>query len=180
MNICIDAGHGGTDPGAIGMTPFRLEERTVNLDVALIMEQLLESMGHNVLMTRKSDRTLSLAARARFANRYEADLFVSIHSNAAGSPQAEGMEVFHFPGSASGAVGAGKVLDRMLRRFPDHKNRGVKEANFAVLRLTHMPAILVECEFLTNPEQLVFLAENQEGLAHAIAEGVAEWIAALS
>ncbi|MEM9665864.1 MAG: N-acetylmuramoyl-L-alanine amidase [Bacteroidota bacterium] len=180
MNICIDAGHGGRDPGAIGRTPFRLEEKTVNLAVALRLEQILESMGHNTLMTRRQDRTLSLRARAHFANRFEADFFVSIHCNAAGTPNAEGMEVFHFPGSTSGAVGAEKVLGRMLNRFPDHRDRGVKEANFTVLRLTQMPAILVECEFLTNQEQLVFLANNQDGLADAMAEGVIEWMTALA
>jgi N-acetylmuramoyl-L-alanine amidase len=84
------------------------------------------------------------------------------------------MEIFHFPGSTAGRNAAQVILRRMLRSFPDHKNRGVKEANFTVLRLTRMPAVLVECEFLTNPRQLVFLADqgNQDGLADAIGRGI--------
>ena len=120
------------------------------------------------------DRTLSLGARARFANQHGAELFVSIHANAAAGAQAEGMEVFHFPGSNSGAKFAKPVLKAMLNAFPGHKERGVKEANFAVLRLTRMTAILVECEFLTNPKQLRFLAKqaNRQGLAQAIAAAI--------
>lgn len=176
MTICIDPGHGGTDPGAIGKEPFRLEEKTFTLSLALMLQEELIKHMYPVVMTRKQDRTLSLGARAAFANRYEADLFVSIHANAAASITAEGMEVFHFPGSRPGNQFARSVLDRMLAAFPDHKNRGVKEANFAVLRLTSMPAILVECEFLTNPIQLQFLADpdKQQLLASAIATGIVD------
>jgi N-acetylmuramoyl-L-alanine amidase len=174
MTICVDAGHGGTDPGAIGKNPFRLEEKAFTLSVALLLDEELSRGGHSVIMTRTQDRTLSLSARAAFANRFKADFFISIHANAAASIMPEGMEVFHFPGSAKGQVAAGEILRSMLEAFPDHKNRGVKEANFAVLRLTSMPSVLVECEFLTNPPQLQFLADpaNQRGLAEAIALGV--------
>lgn len=125
-------------------------------------------------MTRRVDRTLSLGARARFANRSNADLFISIHANSASITSAEGMEVFHFEGSVQGAAAARRALDSMLATFPGHRDRGVKTANFAVLRLTLMPAILVECEFLSNPTQLQFLADpnNQAGLAQAIAAAV--------
>ncbi len=181
MKVCIDAGHGGDDPGAIGTVPFRLEEKAFTLALAEFLEEKLEDRGHWVVMTRRRDRALGLAARAAFANRLKAEFFVSVHANAAASPQAEGMEVFHFPGSTSGASAATLILDSMTDAYPSHRNRGVKEANFAVLRLTQMPAVLVECEFLTNPTQLEFLAElgNQEGLATGIAngvDGIASWI----
>lgn len=174
MKVCIDPGHGGTDPGAIGRNPQRLEEKEFNLKVGLLLEQELDALGHDVIMTRRIDRTLSLGARARFANQHGAQLLVSIHANAAASDQAEGMEVFHFPGSQSGREAARPVLQAMLTAFPGHRDRGVKEANFAVLRLTAMPAILVECEFLTHPGQLRFLADpaNQAGLATAIAGAI--------
>lgn len=176
MRICVDAGHGGTDPGAIGRTPFTLQEKDFNLELSLKLEIELVSRGHEVLMVRRSDRTFSLAARARFSNMHRADLFISIHANAAAHVAAEGMEVFHFTGSDQGHRFARRILDEMLQTFPDHKNRGVKEANFAVLRLTRMPAVLVECEFLTHPHQLQFLADeaNQQALAEAIARGVSE------
>ena len=174
MKICIDAGHGGDDPGAIGRNPFRLEEKEFNLNLALILEGELETRGHWVVMTRRRDRTLSLPARANFSNRLEAEFFISIHANAADSPAAEGMEVFYFPGSDSGRNASTLVLNSMIEMFPDHRDRGIKSANFAVLRLTDMPAILVESEFLTNPNQLQFLADetNQRNLVVAIANGI--------
>ena len=174
MRVCIDAGHGGHDAGAVGEEPRRLAEKTVNLAVALRLAAAVESHGWEALQTRLVDRTLALHSRAAFANRYQADLFVSVHCNAAATPAPEGIEVYHFPGSVRGRSIALHVFDRLLLRFPDHHARGVKEANFAVLRLTRMPAILVECEFLTNPRQLELLAapENQEALAAAIADGL--------
>lgn len=174
MKICLDAGHGGSDSGAIGTDPFRLEEKTFNLSLALRLEEQLEGRGHWVVVTRRRDRTLGLAARANFANRLNADLFVSVHANAALDASVEGMEAFHFPGSTAGRNLATAVLDSLLAAFPGHRNRGVKEANFAVLRLTAMPAMVIENEFLTNPRQLEFLAdiENQSMIAAAIADGI--------
>jgi len=142
MKICIDAGHGGSDPGTVGTSPFRLAEKTVALQISLLLEQELEERGHWVVMTRRTDRTLSLLARARFANRLKADLFASVHANAAASAAVEGMEVYHFPGSREGRRVAVAVLAGLVSAFPRHRNRGVKEANFAVLRETTMPAIL--------------------------------------
>ena len=174
MKICIDPGHGGSDPGAIGTQPFPLEEKDFNLSLALLLEEELESGGHWTIMTRRRDRSLSRAARADFANRLGAELFVSIHANAAGAPTVEGMEVYCFPGSATGQNAATQVLNEMITMFPDHRNRGVKEANFDVLRLTKMTAILIENEFLTHPAQLEFLADpqNQRNLALAISAGI--------
>jgi len=174
MKICVDAGHGGADPGAIGRRPFELAEKVVTLAVAEALESELERRGHWVVMTRRQDRTLALDARAEFANRLAADLFVSVHANAAASVDVHGMEVFHFPGSAPGGVFAMSILARMLAAFPTHRNRGVKEANFVVLRRTRMPGVLVELEFLTHPDGLAFLSEpaNRLGLAEAIAAGV--------
>jgi len=174
MKICIDPGHGGGDPGAIGTQPFELFEKDFNLSLALLLEEELESGGYWTIMTRRRDRSLSRAARADFSNRLEADLFVSIHANAAKTSTVEGMEVYCFPGSATGESAATQVLNEMITMFPDHRNRGVKEANLDVLRLTEMTAILIESEFLTHPGQLEFLADpqNQRKLALAISEGI--------
>ena len=174
MKICIDPGHGGGDPGAIGTQPFTLEEKDFNLRLALLLEEELEGRDHWTIMTRRRDRSVSLPARADFANRLGAELFVSIHANAAETPTVEGMEVYCFPGSASGQNAATRVLNQMITMFPDHRNRGVKEANFTVLRLTEMTSILIESEFLTHPDQLEFLADpqNQKNLALAISAGI--------
>jgi N-acetylmuramoyl-L-alanine amidase len=176
MKICVDPGHGGTDLGAVGSVPFHLEEKEVNLATGLLLEAELEALGHWVVLTRRVDRTLGLVPRAEFANRLGADLFVSIHANAAASPAAEGFEIFHFPESQKGAQIAERVVATVALALPDHRNRGVKDANFAVLRLTDMPAILVELEFLTNPTQLEFLADpaNQHLLSSALAVGIDE------
>ncbi|HVS01130.1 MAG TPA: N-acetylmuramoyl-L-alanine amidase [Thermoanaerobaculia bacterium] len=175
MRICVDAGHGGRDPGAVGRDPFLLREKDFNLDLAERLEGHLRERGWHPLLTRRADRSLSPASRAAFANRLDADLFLSLHANAAAVPEAEGMEVFCFPGSRRGAVLGRQLLDHLLARFPGHRDRGVKEADFAVLRLTRMPAVLVEHEFLTNPSQLRFLAEPQtrDGIAAVLAAGVA-------
>ncbi len=172
--ICIDPGHGGKDTGAVGTSPFLLEEKEFNLILALLLEQKLETLGHRVILTRGKDRYLSLISRANFANRLNADLFVSIHANSAAVPEVSGMENFHLPGSEKGRKFAIMILESMLQEFPDHKKRGVKEADFTVLRETRMPAVLVESEFLSNPQQLQFLADpqNQESLASAIARGI--------
>ncbi len=144
------------------------------LEIALALEAELEEREHRVVMNRRKDRTLSLSSRARFANRWQADLFVSIHANAALSPDVEGMEVYHFPGSAFGRRAGTAVLGSLTIAFPDHKHRGLKEGNLAVLRETWMPAILVETEFITSPRQLAFLSdpEEREALAEAIADGI--------
>jgi len=172
--ICVDPAHGGKDLGAVGTSPFRLEEKEFNLILALLLEGWLEASGHWVVMTRRRDRFLNLISRANFANRLNADLFVSIHANFAATPEVSGIEIFNFPGSKRGREFATNILESMLQEFPDHIRRGVKEANFAVLRETRMPAVLVESEFLSNPKQLKFLAdpENQKSLAQAIAQGI--------
>lgn len=182
MKICIDPGHGGTDPGAIGTAPanarepaLTLKECNFTLDVALLLEEELARRGHSVLLTRRRERSLQLAARAAHANRHAAALFISIHANAAANPAAEGIEVFHFPGSVAGKSVADRIMRHLAAAFPDHRNRGVKSADFAVLRLTAMPAVLVECEFLTNADRLRrFLScpGKRREIAGAIAAGV--------
>lgn len=174
MKICIDPGHGGRDPGGQTNNPFAYQEKEFNLNFSLLLEERLEELGHWVVVVRRRDRYVSLNARANFANRLNADLFISIHANAAANPTVEGMEIYHFPGSNSGRLAAEHIFNRMIDAFPDHRNRGVKTANFDVLRLTLMPAVLIECEFLTNPTQLLFLTnpDSQAKLATAIADGI--------
>lgn len=174
MKICIDPGHGGKDPGAVGTSPFRFEEKEFNLKLASLLEEKLEFLGHWVVMTRRKDRFLKLSSRVNFANRLNADFFVSIHANAAAVPEVSGIEIFHFAGSEKGIKFAEKILESMIQEFPDHKDRGIKEANFTVLRKTRMTAVLVESEFLSHPQQLEFLANpgNQNSLASAIARGI--------
>ena len=174
MKICVDAGHGGSDPGAVGLEPFELREKDVVLAVSRELRGILTGRGHRIVMTRDDDRTLRLSDRTELANRERVDLFVSVHANSVASPEPEGIEVFHFPGSLRGNALAAAVMAQLTRAFPDHKNRGVKQGSLFVLRHSLAPAILVETEFISNPRQLQFLADpvNQHRLALAIADGL--------
>lgn len=177
MKICIDPGHGGKDPGAVGSCDGHdLCEHDIALQIGLYLEQALLLDGHATWLTRRIDRTLSLIARTKFANRYHVDLFVSIHCNAAYAPSAEGIETWHHPSSSVGRKYADPIQKNLIKEFPNHKNRGIKEANFHVLRETAMPAVLVEAEFITHPDQAAFLSadENQRRIAQAIKKGIAE------
>lgn len=156
VRVCIDAGHGGSDPGALGNG---LREADVNLDVALRLQTLLArdsqdpSRGGvwNVLLTRTADVYVSLSQRTSAANAFGAASFVSIHMNAFSSSSANGTETYCYTGAASGPSGAlrNEVHAEALAAW-QLTNRGVKTANFYVLRNTRMPATLLEGGFITN------------------------------
>jgi len=168
----IDPGHGGSDNGA---SYGYADEDDIALSVSFLLRCELEKRGHEVLMTREQDIDVSLADRCRMANNAEVDLFVSVHCDAWHKTTVSGISthVFRDAGRASVEL-ASRVQSALVHRFPDHINRGVKPAGFYVLRRTEMPAILVECEFVSSPDTYRFLREpeNQLALAQAIAEGV--------
>lgn len=174
MFIYIDPGHGGEDSGAQIHNPFYYNEKEFNLSLSEKLRNVLESQEHTVRLTRESDINVSLLHRAQMANFANADIFVSVHANGASIPSINGMETYHYPGSSNGKSLANLILNSMHDDFPDHEIRGVKSANFTVLRLTIMPAVLVECEFITNAMQAAFLKDqaNQQLLADAIARGI--------
>lgn len=169
--ICIDPGHGGKDPGALGIYA---KESALNLQIAYNLELVLWENYIDSIMTRRRDRTLSPEARASFANRYRAGLFISIHCNASYDKTVTGVETFIFPGSKVARPFALRVQKSLIKQIPGHNNRGVKEADFKVLRLTRMPAILVECEFISNREQENYLSHhrNHYKIADAIYNGI--------
>ncbi len=143
-SVCIDPGHGGSDPGAQGCG---LSEAKINLLVSLKLQELLKANGVTTHMTRTTDVYVSLAARSSYANSKGVDRFASIHSNAGGGT---GIETFCMEGSTSSSTGwkmASAIQDQMLAAWP-LPNRGVKKANFAVLRETAMPATLSELAFI--------------------------------
>jgi len=174
MNIYIDPGHGGDDPGAQTNIPFHYTEKEFNLSLSKKLRDMLERQDHTVSLTRDGDFHVSLYNRAQMANQANADIFVSIHANGSSNASTSGMETYYYSGSSNGKSLANLILRSMIDEFPKHENRGIKTANFAVLRLTLMPAVLIECEFITNPRQAEFLSNqrNQELLAEAIARGI--------
>ena len=170
--IFIDPGHGGNDPGAVANG---LQEKVLVLKIAQYMKELLADYeGVQVKMSREKDVFISLSERARLANSWGADYFVSVHVNAGGGT---GFESFVHTSQASRTVALRNVVhDEIMRMLSSVRDRGKKAANFAVLRLTRMPAILTENLFVDHPEDARKLKDSAflEKVARGHAEGIAK------
>lgn len=201
--IVVDAGHGGKDPGNRNRA-MKLEEKTFTLDVARRLERLLKAEGFRVIMTRKSDRTVSLDRRAAIANRAKADLFVSIHFNAFSQSRVAGAETYvmtprrqrstpqaekssqmaatNFPANRHDRQNAllGYHVHRSLVKTLGVPDRGLKRFRYSVLRSVNCPAVLVEAAFLSNSAEARKVATPafRQRLAVAIAAGVKRHAAA--
>lgn len=196
--VVLDAGHGGYDKGAV--SPYGYE-KDFALDVARNIKPLLEAKGLEVKMTRDSDIFVPLEVRARIANAAKDAVFVSIHFNATdANPSAQGFEIFSFtprgaPSTADDALAlrfmnqdAGSSVDApslalsmsvfhsVVGHFSEF-DRGIKRARFAVLRLTKIPAILVEGGFLTERGESQLIAQSawRAKLAQSIATGIVNY-----
>ncbi len=171
--VIIDPGHGGKDPGAIGIGG--IQEKDIILPISQQVSQILEKQGIRVMLTRKSDYFVSLQGRTDLANRARADLFVSIHANSMGKgrPDVSGLEVYYF-----GDRRLADTIQRSILRTVDIRDRGVRKARFYVLRYSRMPATLVEVGFLTGTEDAPKLSSSsyQRQMAEAIARGIIEFI----
>jgi N-acetylmuramoyl-L-alanine amidase len=179
MRVCLDPGHGGYDPGAVG--PGGLKEKDVTLSVALRAGFYLQESGAEVFFTRASDRVSwlpevgrDLAARVEIANRGQADLYLSIHCNSAPTPEAGGIETYSFRQTGKAAEVA-RLIQAELVKSLGLADRGTKTAGFYVLRHTAMPAVLTELAFISNPREEKLLSDPgfQERAAFAIARAVA-------
>ena len=169
--IALDPGHGGEDPGAIG--PGGTREKDVVLNIARRLKRLIDSQPNmRTYLTRDSDFFVPLQVRVQKARRVKADLFISIHCNSAVRIDAEGSETYHFPDSVKGRQLA-RCLQFCMTDAMLTEDRGVKEANFQVLRETNCPAALVECAFISNPVDREMLVDSLEqwrmGAAIAVA-----------
>lgn len=180
LKVVIDPGHGGKDPGALsysmkngGNTPYN--EKTVCLNVARKLENLLRQRGYEVIMTRNDDYFVGLSERADISNNYGANAFVSIHFNSA-TPSATGIETFHFPGSASGFNLATSIQNNLIQST-GAVNRGVKQARFTVLSETACIAILAELGFISNPNDEYILQTDayHDNVAQALAKGIDQY-----
>ena len=192
--VVLDAGHGGQDNGSCGLSG---QEKTYTLDVIQSLRKSLEAKGFNVLLTRENDVYLPLEARADFANHSTDAIFVSVHFNSSGDAAASGFEVYAMtPWGAASTSDTGVAPDQfksmpgndfdsaslalancvhhaVLGHLAD-RDRGVRRARFAVLRLTHAPAILIEGGFLSNGAESREINDPawREKLAESIATGV--------
>lgn len=172
--IVIDAGHGGKDPGAISTHGFY--EKTVNLDVALQVTQLLRNKGYRVIMTRDSDKFIELEERAAIANRSRADIFVSIHADSCATSSKNGFTLYVARNASWASKSfAGSIDKQMLQT--GIKSRGTRKADFRVLKYTRCPAVLVELGYLSNYWEAKQLKNKdmQKRLANAIACGITDY-----
>ena len=168
-------GHGG---GRTGAQYEGIAEKTINLSVSKRLQAILRGYGYNVVMTRTGDADVGLYERADIANAVEADLFVSLHSNAAPDyPDFSGIYTYYHPSSGRGARLA-QAIQTPLTRLTGGIDRGIKSADFVVLRETEMCAVLVEMGFMTNHDELMDLIDDgyQDKLAQGIAEGIVTYL----
>ena len=186
--VYLDAGHGGYDPGA---SYFGISEKSLTLAIQSRVKAKLEAEGYQVVTTRTSDTYVDLTDRSRAANASESDIFVSIHINAAGSFDVQGIETYYYqpfaeypsrinatyhanPTRLSMSDTLANAIQSSLINATGAQNQGVKRRTFAVLRETTAPAVLLELGFLSNPQEVARLTTSayQENLANAIVAGI--------
>jgi len=173
MKIVINGGHfPGIDSGAVGATG--LQEANVTRDLMELVMQYLQQVGHEVLTIQENE----LQDICDQSNQFGADLFISLHCNAAENRAAQGTETFCLNEvSESGKLA--KCIHSQIITSMGTVDRGVKTDRFYVLRNTDCPAVLVECCFISNEEDEALLASEQgkDGFARAIARGITNYVA---
>jgi N-acetylmuramoyl-L-alanine amidase len=190
--VVIDPGHGGKDSGAKGK---RSKEKEITLQVAQRLSAILKKAGYKVIMTRNNDSYPSLSARSAIAEKFNGDIFVSIHCNSTTNSTSKGIETFIYtPEGTKGTYGGSisnvekgnkynknnarlgyEIQKKLLLMKPI--DRGLKHARFKVLRLSPVPAVLVELGFVSSPteEQNLLTPNYQYLLAYRIAQGIVDY-----
>jgi N-acetylmuramoyl-L-alanine amidase len=183
IRIAIDPGHGGAEPGAKLIIKPYTKEKFLNLKTAQKVEEFLLRWGYQTIMTRRRDVTVPLDRRVEIAKREHCDFFVSIHYNSTPTPTtAKGVEIFYWDKTKDARAKASRALAQAIikRLVPATHSlgRGVKSEDLCVIRETTMPAVLVECAFLSNPEEAKKLNHPHyiSFLGWAIAKGIDDYI----
>lgn len=191
--VILDAGHGGEDGGAVGQLDGReVYEKDINLSITLLLRDLLEADGVNVVLTREEDvllydrntdyegrkKALDLAARLAIGERTDNALFVSIHMNAFPQSQYRGLQVYHSPNNAQSQLLAQSIQSRVSEQLQPDNHRRIKRAGSEIYLLYHLdcPAVLVECGFLSNPDECRALSDRsyQKQLAFLLFTSIRE------
>jgi len=167
--VVIDAGHGGFDRG--GIPGQRVPEKTMALDVAQRLAKILRGAGYHVVMTRNTDVFVPLGERVRIANAFGDAAFVCIHFNSARREGANGIETYYYSNQSAPLAAA---IHRHVVADTTTDNRGIRRRGYYVLRRASIPAVLVECGFLTNSLEanLALQSSYRQRLADSIADGV--------
>ncbi len=167
--VVIDPGHGGFDRGGI---PGQLvPEKTMTLDVSQRLKKILQDAGYRVVMTRDSDVFVPLGTRVAIANAQRNAIFVCVHFNSATRSGANGIETYFYSTESAPLAGS---IQSVVVRGAGTENRGVRRRGYYVLRRTTIPAVLVECGFLTNQTEATFakIPAYRQQLAQNIARGI--------
>lgn len=187
INIIIDAGHGGFDPGKVSSDG--INEKDINLQIALKLCDILKTSGYNTYMTRDTDISLcndsashkkmsDLNNRIALANEYSANLFISIHQNSFSDSRVHGAQVFYYSASEEGKRLA-EIIQSYIKASVDTGNtRDAKGNNeYVILTGSPCPAVIVECGFLSCPDEAALLTTEkyQQLIAEAIAASIDEY-----
>ena len=171
--FCIDAGHGGNDPGAVNGTH---NEKDTALKIALRLAAMLEEAGASVLLTRDDDTYPSITERANMANNANCTAFISIHLNSAENKSATGYEILVYDHNSSSLANTlAKNVETFMSSAVSWPDRGIKSRpDLGVLKLTKMPAILVEVGFISNDAEskALQMEQTQLSIAMAIYDGI--------
>jgi N-acetylmuramoyl-L-alanine amidase len=169
ITVVIDAGHGGYDRG--GIPGQRVAEKEMTLDVAQRLKKTLTASGYRVVMTRDNDVFVPLGTRVAIANSYANAIFVSIHFNSAKRSGAGGIETYFY---SRESLPLASAIHYYVAGGAPSSNRNVRRRGYYVLRKANVPAVLVECGFLTNPTEAAYAqtASYRQKLAEEIAAGV--------
>lgn len=187
VTIVLDPGHGGSDPGKIGVND--VEEKTVNLEIAKRVQKLLKKEKIDVVMTREKDTMLTgrdgqatkvgdMKARVAMINETKPVLAVSIHQNSYHQEGVKGAQVFYYSHSEDGKKAAEVMQKALLSLNTDNNRKAKANDTYYLLKRTEPPTIIVECGFLSNWEEAELLKdkEYQESIAEAIVEGIKAYI----
>ena len=186
--ILVDAGHGGSDPGMIGVGG--LEEKGINLSISLLLRDTLEKSGYSVIMTREEDKGLydssaankkaqDMQRRIAMIREYAPVLSVSIHQNSYQDEGVHGPQVFYYESSVEGKKLAEAVQSSLNNQLEVDRPREVKgNTSYYLLKRSSGTLVIVECGFLTNPEEAQKLQtkEYQEKVASAVSEGIRTYL----
>lgn len=173
MKYLLDYGHGGNDPGAIGIDGVK--EKDIVLEIGKRVKYHLERHGQIIIESRDSDKTVSLSERSNKANVNKVDLCISIHCNAFTQSSAQGFEIYHYDGSTRGEQLAKCILDNIKKANLYTKNRGLKTNNLHMTREVIAPSVLIELGFITNASDKKLIVENKENFAIAITKGILKY-----
>ena len=170
--IVIDAGHGGSDVGAIKNNIY---EKDLNLPVALKVKNILSKKGYTVHLTRDTDVFLSLQERVDFTIEHNADVFVSIHANSCAKPEISGIETHYYKNIDYELA---QNIHNSIIRYVSAEDRGLFKSKFYVIRHNEIPSVLLEMGFMTNQKELEDMQseKRQNEIANAIAEGIINYL----